>query len=214
MSKIQIYSGIAPFPFLKGFIRDNRPQWLLEELGATWEPVYVDPRADTAKPEYLAMNPFGKVPVMKDGDFVLFESVAICQYLVDKFGKLAPKPGTPERYRHDQWLMAVLTNVEFNANRLFACDFFFDKGPDTDAKRANAVEGLDNWLPTFDSHIGKSPYLTGNEFQLCDLVCTTILRHAAEKAYLDKYPAVKSYVLRNMDRPAFHRMNAMNGEKR
>lgn len=213
MSKIQIYCGIAPFPFLKGYIRDNRPMWLLEEISAPYEAVYVDPRADTQKPEYLAINPFGKVPAMKDGDLALFESVAICEYIADKFGKLAPAPGTPARYRHDQWLIASVANFEFNANRIFACDHFFDKGADTDAKRANAFEGLDNWLPQLDRHLGKSPYLSGEEFQLCDLIMTTVLRYMAEKDYLAKYPATRDFVMRNMDRSAFQRMNAKNGVK-
>lgn len=213
MSKVKIYCGKAPFPFLRGVIRDNRPVWMLEELGVPYDAEFIDPRADTQTPEYLAMNPFGKVPVLKDGELTLFESGAICQYLADKYGKLAPKPGTPERYRHDQWLFAAIANFEFNANRVFACDFFFDKGADTDAKRANALENLDNWLPAVEKRLGASPYLSGPELQLCDIVFTTIFRYMATKEYLAKFPAVRAYVLRNMDRPAFQRMNAMNGGK-
>lgn len=54
MSKqqIQLFCGIAPFPSLRGFIRDNRPMWLLEELGVEHELVYVDPSADAAKPNF------------------------------------------------------------------------------------------------------------------------------------------------------------------
>lgn len=213
MSKVKIYCGKAPFPFLRGVIRDNRPVWMLEELGVPYDAEFIDPRADTQTPEYLAMNPFGKVPVLKDGELTLFESGAICQYLADKYGKLAPKPGTPERYRHDQWLFAAIANFEFNANRVFACDNFFEKGAGTDAKRANALEGLDNWLPQLDKHLGKSPYLSGEEFQLCDLIMTTVLRYLAEKDYLAKYQGVREFVMRNMDRSAFQRMNAKNGVK-
>lgn len=213
MNKVKIYCGTAPFAVLKGYIRDLRPIWLLEEIGADYDAEYIDPRADTVKPEYLAMNPFGKVPVMKDGELTMFESAAICQYLADKYGKLIPKAGTLERFQHDQWLFAAVSNFEFNAGRIFACDCFLDKGAETDAKRANAIEMLDNWLPTLETQLATRPYLNGKNFQVCDLIMTTILRFMSEKDYLKKYPAVQAYVRGNMDRPAFQRASAMNGGK-
>ncbi len=213
MTKPKIYCGNAPFPILRGYIRDMRPIWLLEELGVPYDAEYIDPRADTAKPEFLAMNPFGKIPVLKDGDLTLFESAAICQYLADKHGKFIPASGSRERSIHDQWLFAAISNFEFNAGRVFACDGFFEPGPETDAKRANALEMLDNWLPAMDKHLASSKYLAGGTFQVCDLIFTTILRFLCEKDYLSKYPRVQSYVRGNMDRPAFQRASAMNGGK-
>ncbi len=211
MSKPIIYCGTAPFPVLKGYIRDLRPIWLLEEMGVEYVAEFIDPRADTQKPDFLVMNPFGKIPVMKDGDVTLFESAAICQYLADKYGKLIPKAGSRERLQHDQWLFAAISNFEFNAGRIFACDRFFDKGAETDAKRANALENLDGWLPALNGRLEKQPYLTGREFQVCDLILTTIFRFMGENEYLKKYPAVNAYVAGNMDRPAFQRASAING---
>ncbi|MGZ3653730.1 MAG: glutathione S-transferase family protein [Bdellovibrionota bacterium] len=208
---MKIYAATAPFPKLKGYIRDLRPVWLLEEIGAPYELEYVNAQEDVTKPWFLAMNPFGKVPVLKDGEKVVFESGAICQYIADKNEKLIPRFGSPARSIHDQWLFASIANFEFNAGRLFACDQFFDPGAETDLKRTDAAKALDNWLPALNSHLEKSAYLTGAEFQVCDLVLSTILRYAGENKYLDRYPHVLTWLKRNLARPAFQRAHEKNG---
>jgi glutathione S-transferase len=85
--------------------RSLRVRWLLEELGL---PYRLEPRgfADLRRPEHLALHPLGKVPVLADGDVVLFESGAIVQYLLERYGegRLEPKRGSPERAPFLQWL--------------------------------------------------------------------------------------------------------------
>ena len=65
--------------------RSSRPRWMLEELEIPYELVRVDLSAgEHRKPEYLAINPYGAVPALVDGEVKLFESAAICAYLADK----------------------------------------------------------------------------------------------------------------------------------
>ena len=88
------------------------PHMVLEELGQKYELVLVDRAKNAQKSEeYLKINPNGRIPVLVDGDLVLFESAAIVLHLVDRHPEagLAPKVGTPERARFYQW-MAFLTN--------------------------------------------------------------------------------------------------------
>ena len=88
------------------------PHMVLEELGQKYELVLVDRAKNAQKSEeYLKINPNGRIPVLVDGDLVLFESAAIVLHLVDQHPEagLAPKVGTPERARFYQW-MAFLTN--------------------------------------------------------------------------------------------------------
>jgi glutathione S-transferase len=84
--------------------RSLRVRWLLEELAL---PYRLETRsfADLKRPEHLALHPLGKVPVLCDGDLVLFESGAILQHLLERYGegRLEPKPGTAERSLHWQW---------------------------------------------------------------------------------------------------------------
>jgi glutathione S-transferase len=77
---------------------------VLEELGLPYE-LATRSFADLKRPEHLALHPLGKVPVLVDGDVVLFESGAILQHLLERHGsgRLEPKPGTPERARYQQW---------------------------------------------------------------------------------------------------------------
>src|SRR5438045_3786801 len=93
--------------------RSNRPRWMLEELGVPYELVRLDPKkGENQTPEYLAINPTGKVPSLVDGEVKMFESAAIVAYLADKFQKLAPPVGTPERAAYYQWLFFGMTTLE------------------------------------------------------------------------------------------------------
>jgi glutathione S-transferase len=103
MIQLHYYPGNASFI----------PHLLLEELGEKFELLYVD-RAKAAHktPAYLKLNPNGLIPVFVDGDFVLYETAAICLHLADTHpqAKLAPAPGTPERAHFYKWL-AWMTNT-------------------------------------------------------------------------------------------------------
>jgi len=86
--------------------RSVRVIWLCEELGLDYEAVPVDFSPDfRMSPEWLRMNPVGKVPVLTDGDLTLFESGAMVQYLLDRYGQgaLQPVPGTPAHGIYLQW---------------------------------------------------------------------------------------------------------------
>lgn len=86
--------------------RSIRIIWLCEELGLPYEVVPVDfSPAYRASPEWRRMNPVGKVPAMSDGDFTMFESGAMVEYLLERYGngRLRPAPGTHESARYLQW---------------------------------------------------------------------------------------------------------------
>jgi len=102
---------------LYGVIRSraNRPHWALEEIGAPYTYYQLDfSKGDNRSDYFLKINPGGKIPVLVDGDLVVTESGAICNYLGEKYPakKLTPPSGTRERATYDQWLMFVLTESE------------------------------------------------------------------------------------------------------
>ena len=208
---LKLYAGRTPMPALQGHIRDMRTMWTLEEVGALYEVEFVNPREDVNKDWYLAMNPFGKVPVLKDGDFTMFESAAICSYVADKHKQLVPALGTQARAIHDQWMYAAIANFEGNCVRLFACDVFFEQNAETDIKRKAALEGLLAWAPGLEMQLQKTRYLMGDEFQLCDLLMSSVLRYPIEKDLLKDFPKLNHYVRGNYDRPAHQRAYAKNG---
>src|SRR5690348_14205741 len=102
------------------FSRAAIVHWYLEELGVPYEYVQLDMQAGAHRqPEFLAINPMGKVPAIVDGDFKLSESGAIILYLADKHGKM---PDTPEkRGEIIQWVLfanaTLATGIFVEANR-------------------------------------------------------------------------------------------------
>lgn len=93
--------------------RAGRCLWALEELGIDYEHKDVVSRSpETLSPEFLSLNPAGKIPVLVDGDLVMNESAAIIAYLADKYGGLAPVPGSKLRARYDSWCYFVVTELD------------------------------------------------------------------------------------------------------
>src|ERR1700722_3205054 len=91
-----------------------RVLWMLRELGVDFEFVHVS-LLDGAnrRPEFLALNPAGKLPVLVDGDFVLTESVAIVLYLAEKYGDRGLLPATSQgRAQVNKWLLFTATELE------------------------------------------------------------------------------------------------------
>ncbi|MDZ7620917.1 MAG: glutathione S-transferase N-terminal domain-containing protein [Candidatus Competibacteraceae bacterium] len=95
--------------------RSTRVVWALEEAGAEYDYHKVDLLAGAGRqPSYLALNPGGKVPALVDGELVLTESAAICNYIGDRFpaSGLTPVAGSRDRARYDQWCFFVLSELE------------------------------------------------------------------------------------------------------
>src|SRR4051812_29464091 len=96
--------------------------WLLEETGKPYERVLVDIDTGAQKsPEFLAVNPMGKVPALKDGEATVAEQGAICAYVADRFpdAGLAPAPGDPLRAKYLHWLFFVPGCIEPAIVQLF-----------------------------------------------------------------------------------------------
>src|SRR5689334_20205012 len=81
--------------------------WLMEETGAPYERVLTDITTGAQRsPEYLAINPMGKVPALQDGNATMAEAAAICAYVAERYpdAKLAPPVGDPQRAKYLYWL--------------------------------------------------------------------------------------------------------------
>ena len=84
--------------YFNGSPNPTKVALMLEETGLPYEPLPIDTRkGEQFAPAFLAVNPNGKVPVIADGESVVFDSNAILLYLAEKTGKLAPAPGSKER---------------------------------------------------------------------------------------------------------------------
>ena len=94
--------------------RGRMAHWMLEELGEPYDTVWLDYGTTMKAPEYLAVNPMGKVPAIRHGAVVVTEVAAICAYLADQFPdkRLAPPPGHPARAAYYRWMFFAAGPLE------------------------------------------------------------------------------------------------------
>jgi glutathione S-transferase len=149
------------------------PHMLLEELGVKYELVLVDRDKNAQKsPEYLKLNPNGRVPTLIDGDLVLYETAAICLHLVDRHPEagLAPVVGTAERAEFYKWLVYLTNTLQAELISYFYPERLTDDAAAAAQVKAHAEARVGDMLDlienTFASHGG--PYLLGARYTAVD----------------------------------------------
>ena len=185
--------------------RATRPRWLLEEMGVPHELVRLDPKkGETRAPEHLKRHPLGHVPVLEDGNLMMFESAAICLYLADKFPekKLIPPVGSRERALCYQWVLYAMTELEPPVSKI-AAERRKEEGKRDAAVISAAQADFNKAAGTVDEALGKSLYLLGEQFSVTDVIAASCLARGRRLGVLDAgLSRVNAYVDRLMDRPA------------
>ena len=184
-----------------------KPFWLLRELEVPFEAITVSPRTgDTEKPEYRAMNPYGKFPTLVDESLTLFESNAICVYLADKFSEkeLMPKPGSTERALCNQWISFAVTELEQPLWRMAKHHFIYPENVRSEAEIELAKTDFFQVAEIFQRQLNEKKYLIGNRFTIADLTVAFTLRWASLRDnLLGPFPTLMEYMQVNTARPAF-----------
>jgi glutathione S-transferase len=185
--------------------RPVRVAWLLEEIGAPYEPVSVSAE-EVKAPEHLARQPLGRVPVLETDGEVLFESTAICLHLADKHPEagLIAGLGSPDRARVYQWASFAMTEVE-------PAIVEFGRHSQSDPERAAA--GADRFragAAVIERALEGHEFLVEDRLTAADIVAGGVLGLAARRGLLPaaELPQVSAYVERLVARPAFARAAA------
>jgi glutathione S-transferase len=150
------------------------PHATLAEVGVPYELVRVGRDSDgRPSAEYLALNPWGKIPTLEDGDLVLTESAAICLYLADTFpdARLAPPLGSPERAELYRWLLWLSNTVQAAQTRHFYPERFGREG----VKEAADCE-LAGHYDRIDAHLAGRKWLVGDERTIADFFLFMLTR--------------------------------------
>lgn len=187
--------------------RGRIAHWMLEEVGEPYDTVWLDFGPAMKSPEYLSVNPMGKVPSLRDGEVVVTEAPAICAYLADRFPDkgLAPPPGSAERAAYYRWM-------------------FFCAGPLEAAVTAKAlgwqVPAGRSGMVGFGSHalavdavehaLRPGPYVCGDRFTAADVVLGSALGWGMMFGTIERRPSFDAYVARLQQRDAAKRANAVN----
>ena len=174
-------------------------RWMLEEVGEPYETVLLDYGTTMKSPDYLAVNPMGKVPAIRHGETVVTEAAAICAYLADMFPDkgLAPPPGNPRRGDYYRWM-------------------FFAAGPVEAAVTAKALGSLappekagmagygtfEAVVDTLEQAVTDCEFLTGNHFTAADVYVGSQIGWGMMFGTIEKRPAFTGYLGRLQSRPA------------
>ena len=182
------------------------PHMVLREIGAPFELRLVDRTKEAHKSaDYLALNPNGRIPVLVEGDLVLFETVAIVLHLVDRHPKaaLAPALGTRERAQFYKW-MVHLTNTPQAEYRawFYPWQHVADRAMAQSVKQA-AGERLGRMFDIIADQLGDGPWLLGERFSAADLFLFMLVRWGREMPRPPRaLPPLAAHATRVLERPA------------
>ncbi len=195
-------SANAPLVFFHNpHSRANMTHALLEELGAAYEPCVIDFRHhEQLSPDYLAINPMGKVPAIRHDGVVVTETVAIFIYLADLYREagLAPAPDDPDRGTYLRWLVFYAACFEPALG-----DRAMQREP---APRAQSpYADFDTTLNAITQALQPGPWLLGDRFSAADVLWGNALRFATTFKLVEATPQIAAYIERVMARPAEQR---------
>jgi glutathione S-transferase len=173
--------------------------WLMEETGQPYERVLTDISTGANKtPEYLAINPMGKVPALTDGEVAMAETAAICAYVADRYpqAKLAPPIGDPRRAKYLQWLFFAPGCIE---PAILQAYLKLDI-PAVSAAWGSTTQTFD----VLDQALAKGPWLLGDDFTAADVAIGAGINYAIRMfKMVPTRPNFERYLDACAARPAF-----------
>jgi glutathione S-transferase len=183
----------------------GRTHWMLEEVGVPYEYKRISIRdGDTKKPEFLKVNPAGKIPVIQDGSITLTESMAINFYLAEKYGK-GLMPADPVARAHVyEWSFWAISNVQPLLLAILLNTMIRPEA-ERDPKAVDAARTqIPQYLDVLNRALQDKEYLVGTHFTVADLnAASVIMLSTFVGVDLGAAPNVQAWVNRMQARPAF-----------
>jgi glutathione S-transferase len=175
--------------------------WVIEEAGEPYERLLIDISTGAQKtPGYLAINPMGKVPALRDGEATLAEAAAICAYVAERVpqAKLAPPLGDPRRAKYLQWLFFAPSCIEPALIQMFTR---------LEVPASTAAWGsADQVFDVLERALETGPWLLGDTFSAADIAIGSGLNYAVRLfKMVPSRPAFGRYLDACAARPAFQR---------
>ena len=184
--------------------RGRVARWMLEEVGVPYEAVIVAYGQNRA-PEYLALNPMGKLPTLTHGQTVVTEVAAICAYLADAFPQAGLAPPPAERGAYYRWLFFAAGPVEAaTTNKSFG--FQLPEG----GGRMAGYGSYETTLDVLEHAVSQTDYIAGDRFTAADVYVGSQIGFGLQYGSLEKRPAFERYWARLGDRPAYVKAKAID----
>jgi len=182
--------------------RSSIALWMLEEIGEPYDIKLLKlSEGDNLKPEFLAVNPMGKVPTLVHDGVTITESAAICTYLADAFpkAKLNVPIGDPRRGPYLKWLFFGPSCIE---------PAIIDRASPRKEEARRAMLGYGSFdfvMDTVAKAVEKGPYLLGDQFTAADVIIGSGLRWGTMFKLIPERKEFSDYIARFADRPALKR---------
>ena len=186
-----------------GPTRSLRALWALQELDAEFEFVRVNILAgENLHPDFLRLNPAGKLPVLVDGDFVLTESAAIVMYLAEKYGDKGLMPvDLKERAQAYRWSLFAVTELEQPLWRIAKHTFLYPEDKRLPEDIALAREEFAAMAAVLDRHMDGRAFIVGDNITVADCVTAYVLDWGNENGLIDSFANLKAYLEQMYARP-------------
>jgi glutathione S-transferase len=197
MTKLTFYTN----PMSRGRII----RWMLEEVGAPYEVEYLTYDGSMKSPDYLAINPMGKVPAIVHGDQTITECAAICAYLADAFPEAGLAPPPDRRGAYYRWMFFAAGPVESAVtNRAMGFQVSEER------KRMAGYGDFDHMYGVLIKAVsGASPYLCGDQFTAADVYLGAQVGWGLQFGSMPAHDALATYWSRLDSRPAWKRANEL-----
>lgn len=183
-------------------------RWMLEEVGQPYETVVLGYGPEMNTPDYLAINPMGKVPALRHGEAVVTEAAAICAYLAEAFPEagLSPAPGSPARGAFLRWMFfgagpveAAVTDTTFG---------WVPEGPEQEGRVGYGSIG--RVTRVLEAAVGDGPWFLGQAFSAVDVYLGAQISWGLHFGTIEKRPALAAYAARLRERPAARRAQELD----
>lgn len=185
--------------------------WTLEEVGIEYKRMpFSFKTGDHKKPEFLSLNPNGKVPVVKEGDFVLWESMAINNYLVEKYKPELGGKTLEQRAQIQQWSFWALAELQTPTIQWFIQEVFVPEERRDLTVIENARKKTEPLLQVLDRHLEGRSFMVADHFTVADInVASVVDIHKSLKNDLSHYNSINKWLNPITERPAYLKYQAM-----
>lgn len=181
-------------------------RWMLEEVGAPYRAEIVSYGPVMKAPDYLAINPMGKVPAIRHNATIVTECAAICAYLADAFPAAGLAPPTDQRGDYYRWLFFAAGPVEAAVT-----DKALKAEPNAEQRGFVGYGCFEEVIANLERAVTGRPYFCGDHFTAADVYAGSQIAWGMMFKTIEERPAFIDYVARIHDRPAYRRATELDG---
>ena len=186
--------------------RGQIARWMLEEVGQPYDMTVLDYGTTMKSPDYLALNPMGKVPAIVHKGKIVTEAAAICAYLADTFPEARLAPPVDQRADYYRWLFFAAGPVEAAVSNK-ALGLSVPEG----RERSMGYGTYDQTIATLEKAVSGDQWLCGDQFTAADVYVGAQVDWGLSFGTIDSRPAFEAYAARLRERPAYKRQKELDG---